>query len=206
MHDSLSPPPPKKPHHELFDVFAELRQSVTSVDLDLNALIACHVRSHPSQALLPAPAHADEHGVPTRLPQNAADPRDVDHRIRKEDEVHVVRESHVVLVQAVVQYLTRKASSRKAVKGRQQESQLLAATRGRYPLNGANVFCSRAPSPSVVSVELLVFDKPDFSSPVSFSSYLGIPRTASCPRPVLESRRRSPGTLRQRGPPFPKTP
>ena len=93
------------PHHELLDVLAEFRQPVTPVDLDLDALVARHEGSDPRQALLPAAAHPDEHRVASGLPQHPADPRDVDHRVREEHEVHLVRERDVVLVEAVVQYL-----------------------------------------------------------------------------------------------------
>lgn len=92
-------------YHEFFYIFAELHQAVAPVNFDLDALVTRHERSDPRQALLPAAAHPDEHCISPRLPQHAPDPCDVNHRVREENQVHLIREGHIVLVQAVVQDL-----------------------------------------------------------------------------------------------------
>ena len=89
-------------HVEVLEIVAELGDAVPARELDAEALEPRHETPEPRQRLLTRAAHADEHGVTSRLPKDPGDSRGVLGGVHEEHQVHLVRGAEVVLLEVVL--------------------------------------------------------------------------------------------------------
>ena len=87
---------------QVLEVVPELLRPVPAAQLDGEALEPGDERREPRQALLPGAAHAHQHRVPARLPQDARDARRVLGGVHEKHQVHRVRGVGVVLLEVLL--------------------------------------------------------------------------------------------------------